>query len=124
MMCAEPNVYFRRWFEFFHIGVDEARTMQETMFICRCAPLPNFRKVLDACCGTGWHARALSSQGYSVIGIDRDADVIAKARTLAGGPGYENADSRLPIPVWRVRSCDRYVSKLWLFRCNNKSRCG
>jgi SAM-dependent methyltransferase len=93
-MCAEPNVYFRRWFEFFHIGVDEARTMQETMFICRCAPLPNFRKVLDACCGMGRHARALSSQGYSVIGIDRDADVIAKARTLAGGPGYVNADIR------------------------------
>lgn len=68
--------------------------MQETAFICRCAPLPGFRKVADACCGMGRHARALSKHGYSVIGIDRDADVIAKARALAGGPTYTNADIR------------------------------
>jgi SAM-dependent methyltransferase len=42
----------------------------------------------------GRHARALSKHGYSVIGIDRDADVIAKARALAGGPSYVNADIR------------------------------
>ncbi|HYY36071.1 MAG TPA: class I SAM-dependent methyltransferase, partial [Candidatus Binatia bacterium] len=54
----------------------------------------DFRKVADVCCGMGRHARALSQQGYSVIGIDRDADVIAKARALAGGPTYVNADVR------------------------------
>jgi SAM-dependent methyltransferase len=93
-MCAGANVYSRQWFEFFHIGIGEARTMQETVFICRCAPPPDFRKVLDVCCGTGRHARALGSRGYSVTGIDRDRDAIAKASALAGGPSYVNTDIR------------------------------
>jgi SAM-dependent methyltransferase len=93
-MRAEPNAYSHRWFEFFHVGIGEARTIQETAFIGRCAPLPDFRNVLDVCCGMGRHARALSKHGYCVIGIDRDPDVIAKARALAGGPSYVNRDIR------------------------------
>jgi SAM-dependent methyltransferase len=93
-MCAEANAYSPQWFEFFHIGISEDRTRQETEFVCRCAPLPTFRKVLDACCGMGRHARALAKRGYSVIGIDRDADVITKARAPAGGPVYMIADVR------------------------------
>ena len=93
-MAGEPNAYSRRWFEFFHLGIGEARTIQETMLVCRCAPLPDFRKLADVCCGTGRHARALSSRGYSVIGIDRDANVIAKARALGGGPSYLRAAIR------------------------------
>jgi SAM-dependent methyltransferase len=77
-MRAEANAYSPQWFEFFHIGISEARTTQETEFVCRCAPLRGFRKALDACCGVGRHARALSKRGYSVIGIDRDADVITR----------------------------------------------
>jgi SAM-dependent methyltransferase len=93
-MRAECNAYSPRWFEFFHIGIDEARTIQEATFVCRCAPLPDFRKLADVCCGMGRHARALSSRGYSVTGIDRDAHAIAKARELAGGPSYVQADIR------------------------------
>lgn len=59
--------------------------MHETKFVCRCAPLPHFRKVSDACCGMGRHAGVLSTRGYSVIGIDRDNTAIARARALAGG---------------------------------------
>lgn len=81
----EPNVYSRQWFEFFHIPIDEARTIRETEFICRCAPLPEFRKVLDVCCGMGRHARALSDLGYSVVGVDRDPDVISQARKMKNG---------------------------------------
>jgi SAM-dependent methyltransferase len=93
-MCAEPNVYSPQWFEFFHFSIGEARTIQQTAFICRCAPLPDFREVLDMCCGMGRHARALSKRGYSVLGIDHDANAIARARELAGGPSYVNADIR------------------------------
>jgi len=93
-MRAEPNAYSRRWFEFFHIGIGDTRTIQEATFVCRCAPLPDFRRLADVCCGMGRHARALSSRGYSVIGVDRDADAIAKARELAGGPSYVHADIR------------------------------
>ena len=94
MMAGEPNAYSRRWFEFFHVGIGEARTIRETTFVCRCAPLPDFHKLADICCGTGRHARALTNRGYSVIGIDRDADVIAKARELGVGPTYLCADIR------------------------------
>jgi SAM-dependent methyltransferase len=93
-MRAEPNAYSRRWFDLFHVNISEARTMQEAAFACRCAPLPGFRKIADVFCGMGRHARALSKHGYSVIGLDRDADAIAKARALAGGPTYVNADVR------------------------------
>jgi SAM-dependent methyltransferase len=64
------------------------------IFVARCAPLPNFRKVVDVCCGMGRHARALSNRGYSVIGIDRDADAVAKARELDSGPSFVHADIR------------------------------
>jgi SAM-dependent methyltransferase len=93
-MRAEPNAYSSLWFQFFHVGIGEARTAQETAFVCRCAPLPGFRKVLDACCGMGRHARALCSRGYSVVGIDRNGHMSARAQTLAGGPSYVNIDVR------------------------------
>ena len=93
-MDAEANAYSNRWFEFFHVGIDESRTVRETEFICACAPLPGFHNVLDVCCGMGRHARALSKRGYAVTGIDRDANAIAKARELGGGPKYVVADIR------------------------------
>jgi SAM-dependent methyltransferase len=93
-MRAEPNSYSQRWFEFFHVGIEGARTTQETEFVCRCAALPEFREILDVCCGMGRHARALANRGYSVVGIDRDADAITKARELAVGPSYVHADIR------------------------------
>jgi SAM-dependent methyltransferase len=92
MMPAEPNAYSRQWFEFFHFDIGEERTIQEATFVCRCAPLPDFRKLADVCCGMGRHARALSNLGYSVVGVDRDADVISQARKLGGGPSYVHAD--------------------------------
>ena len=94
MIRFEPNSYSHRWFEFFHIGIAETRTTQEIDFVCACAPLPRFRKVMDLCCGMGRHARALFSRGYSVTGVERDAAAIARARELAGGPNYIQADVR------------------------------
>ena len=88
------NAYSHQWFEFFHVGIDETRTEQETGFICECAPLAEFQKIADVCCGMGRHARALSARGYSVVGVDRDADAIAEARKLGDGPTYVQADIR------------------------------
>jgi len=93
-MVAGPNSYSHQWFEFFHSGIDESRTIRETEFICRCAPLADFGKILDVCCGIGRHARDLSERGYSLTGIDRDTDAIAKARELGGAPNYIVADMR------------------------------
>jgi SAM-dependent methyltransferase len=94
MIRFEPNAYSHRWFKFFHTGIAETRTTQEIDFVCACAPLPGFRKVVDVCCGMGRHARALFSRGYSVTGVERDAAAIARARELAGGPSYIQADVR------------------------------
>ena len=89
-----PNSYSEDWFRLFQAGIAKSRTVQEVDFICAFAPLPGFRKVLDVCCGMGRHARALSSRGYSVTGIERDSAAVAKARELAGGPSYIQADVR------------------------------
>ena len=93
-MPVRPNAYSRQWFEFFHIKIAEARTIQETTFVGHCAPLPNFARIADVCCGMGRHARVLSSCGYAVTGIDCDEHAIVKARELAGGPDYMIADIR------------------------------
>ena len=42
----------------------------------------------------GRHSRALSGRGYTVTGIDRDANAIAKAREFGAGPNYIVADVR------------------------------
>ena len=40
----------------------------------------------------GRHARALATQGYQVTGVERDAQAVAAARALGGGPTYLQAD--------------------------------
>ena len=107
MAQTESNVYSQRWFEVFHVGIPETRTTHEVDFICACGALPDFRRVIDVCCGMGRHSRALSSRGYSVIGIDRDAVAIAKARELAGGPSYIQSDLRDYDPD--VSACDLMI---------------
>jgi SAM-dependent methyltransferase len=94
MSRSEPNSYSPCWFEFFHLPITGERTKKEVEFICGVAPLPQFRNVLDLCCGMGRHARALVDRGYAVTGIERDAGAIEKARELGGGPTYVHADIR------------------------------
>jgi len=91
---TRSNCYSRHWFEFFHAPIEEERTQREVEFICAVAPLPEFRRVLDVCCGMGRHARELAQRGYSVLGVERDDRAIGKARELDGGPHYIQADVR------------------------------
>jgi SAM-dependent methyltransferase len=91
---TRANSYSRQWFDFFHAPIEEERTHREVDFVCAVAPLPEFRKVLDVCCGMGRHARELAARGYSVTGVERDGRAIGKARELGGGPDYVQADVR------------------------------
>jgi SAM-dependent methyltransferase len=91
---SESNSYSHRWFESFHVGISDARTIPEVDFISSFAPLPQFRTVADICCGMGRHARALSERGYAVTGVDRDFSILAKAREQGCGPRYLQADLR------------------------------
>lgn len=95
---SATNSYSAHWFDFFQLGIPEERTDKESEFVCAVAPLPEFRRVLDVCCGTGRHARALAARGYAVTGIERDAGAIAKARQLEGGPDYIQQDIRAYRP--------------------------
>ena len=39
--------------------------------------------VLDVACGSGRHVRWLAAQGFTVTGVDRDADALATIDTQA-----------------------------------------
>jgi len=43
------------------------------------------RRVLDIGCGEGWLARALSTSGASVLGIDAAPELVERAREAGGG---------------------------------------
>jgi SAM-dependent methyltransferase len=89
-----PNTYSQQWFASFHLPISDARTKKEAEFVCSFAPLPEFSRIADVCCGMGRHARELSKRGYSVTAVDRDRRMLAKARQLGGGPRYIQADVR------------------------------
>lgn len=46
-------------------------------------------RVLDAACGTGWHAIALAQRGYTAAGADLSAGMVEKARANAREAGVE-----------------------------------
>lgn len=49
-------------------------------WVARFAPLMPSGETLDLACGSGRHARLLSSLGHSVLAIDRDAEVLARVK--------------------------------------------
>jgi SAM-dependent methyltransferase len=73
---------------------DAARTLAETDFLVRRLPLPGFKRILDACCGRGRHARELARRGYRVLGIDLDASAIAEAERLESDAEFRRLDIR------------------------------
>ena len=73
---------------------DAARTVSEVEFLTRRLPLPAFRRVLDACCGRGRHARDLSQHGYRVLGVDLDDAAVAEASRLAPDARFRTLDVR------------------------------
>jgi SAM-dependent methyltransferase len=73
------NEYSRRWFESFLGTIPEALTATEVAAIAQRIPLPQFRRVLDVCCGPGRHALRLAELGYEIVGVDRDPAAVAEA---------------------------------------------
>jgi len=73
---------------------DAARTLSETEFLTRRLPLPAFRRVLDACCGRGRHARELAARSYRVTGIDLDEEAVAEAARHAPDARFVRLDVR------------------------------
>jgi len=77
--------YQRRFDELAASGV---HVHGEADFVDRFAP----SSVLDAGCGTGRVAAELARRGFDVVGIDRDASMIATARTLAPDVDFRVVD--------------------------------
>ena len=72
------QTYSVAWFETFG-RPDETQTAREIAFLLDVLPLPP-ASVLDAPCGFGRHACALSEKGYRVTGIDKNLAVAGEAR--------------------------------------------
>jgi 16S rRNA (cytosine1402-N4)-methyltransferase len=65
-----------------------AQTLHEPVLLAEVlAAAAGARRVVDATVGHGGHAGALRAQGASVLGIDRDPDALATARTRLGDNG-------------------------------------
>ncbi len=50
------------------------------------------RRVLDLGCGTGGHAVVLAGRGYDVVGVDRSAEMLERARARASRARFELGD--------------------------------
>jgi 2-polyprenyl-3-methyl-5-hydroxy-6-metoxy-1,4-benzoquinol methylase len=59
--------------------------------------LPEGGRILDVGCGAGAFTSLLGAQGFAVVGVDQDADVVARARdvgrALGGNASFEQADA-------------------------------
>jgi SAM-dependent methyltransferase len=59
--------------------------------------LPDGGRLLDIGCGAGAFTSLLSAYGFTVVGVDQDADVVARARevgaALRGTATFEQADA-------------------------------
>lgn len=91
---AVANDYSRQWFEVFLETVPSEGTAKEVEGVRARLPLPDFRRVLDVCCGSGRHAEGLVATGYQVTGADRDSEAIQQARTRVPRADFVELDQR------------------------------
>ncbi len=69
---------------------------------------------LDACTGTGRHARLLQQLGHEVTGIDQSPHMLELARMKVPGASFIEADLRIPGPTLADASFDLVVCALAL----------
>lgn len=73
-------------------------------------PLPDYRRILDVCCGLGRHDKELVALRYEVTGVDRDAEAIAIATKAVPEARFVVADQR---DLKQVAGCYDAVVNLW-----------
>ncbi|MCU0728261.1 MAG: class I SAM-dependent methyltransferase [Planctomycetes bacterium] len=71
---------------------DEERTAREAEFIARELDLGPESRVLDLACGRGRHALSLAPRVASVVGFDRTARFLTRAREEAAARGIGNVE--------------------------------
>lgn len=70
------------WETFRAPDVSPAETLAEVEFLIEHLKVKTDAHLLDVACGTGRHATALAQRGYSVTGIDINAEYIAHAKQV------------------------------------------
>lgn len=86
------NTYSPEWFAFFLHGVSSEQTSREVAFLKK--QLKPHSRVPDLACGAGRPGIQLSSEGYPVVGIDRDFAALERARTREPKRSWVCADMR------------------------------
>jgi SAM-dependent methyltransferase len=84
MSEQDTNTYSPSWFTVFAESIPDEQTTLEIDFLTRHLPRSHCTQIADLCCGTGRHASALSDRGYGVVGVDRSAVALEKARDVSG----------------------------------------
>jgi predicted TPR repeat methyltransferase len=74
---------YSRYYDLLYEDKDYSKEAEFVSSIIR-RHAPGARTVLDLGCGTGIHACTLAQKGYQVTGLDRSADMLAKARERHG----------------------------------------
>lgn len=88
------NEYSQTWFETY-LGEDGGPDVgPELAFMGRHLPLSGFGRLLDVACGTGRHAAPLTDLGYRIVGIDRSAGALQRARERAPGADFVQLDMK------------------------------
>ena len=61
---------------------DEASADQEIHNLLERLPIKSEGRVLDLCCGSGRHSRAIAKRGYEVVGVDLSSVLLEQAELL------------------------------------------
>ena len=88
------NEFSLEWYRIFLDPISAENTGAEVEFVARQLPPAEFPALLDVCCGPGRHAGALAALGYRVLGVDVNAEAIARARAAAPGAEFRVLDMR------------------------------
>ena len=98
----------RTWKEFFDAHAPRylenaftAHTQDEVNFLLTLFPLKAGARVLDVGCGVGRHSIELARRGFSVVGVDVSAGMLAEARRASEGMAVEwvEADAARGLPA-------------------------
>ncbi len=84
METIDSNEFYDRLARVFDVMTDwQSRLAHEMPFLQDTLDRHGARSILDAACGTGWHAIALAQKGYRAAGCDASPVMIEMARNNA-----------------------------------------
>jgi SAM-dependent methyltransferase len=84
METIDSNEFYDRLARVFDVMTDwQSRLAHEMPFLQDTLDRHGARSILDAACGTGWHAIALAQKGYRAAGCDASSVMIEIARANA-----------------------------------------